>query len=132
MFKKFFVFGLLALVLAACNTTTNEFYETEPGVDLVVINQSDRTLMVGSAFQFTATVTAVGGASPSVNWLISDDTVATINQSGIVMGVSVGSAVVTAVSQYDPEQSATVNLTVIRAPAVDSVVLRQEDFSIRI
>jgi len=131
MFKKFFVLGILALALAACNTTTNEFYQTDPGVELVVINQGDRTVMVGSTFQFTATVTSVGGASAGVNWLISDDSVATINQSGVVTGVSVGPAIVTAVSQYDPGQSATVNLNVIRAPAVDAVELTQSDFSLR-
>jgi uncharacterized protein YjdB len=131
MFKKFFIFGILALTLAACSTTNNQFYENEPGVELVVINQGNRTVMVGSNFQFTATVTAVGGASTGVNWLISDDTVATISQSGVVTGVSVGSAVVTAISQHDPSQLATANLNVIRAPAIDSVELNQSDFNIR-
>jgi trimeric autotransporter adhesin len=132
MFKKIFVFGILALFLAACSTTNNQFYETEPGVELVVINQGTRTVMVGSTFQFTATVTAVGGAATGVNWLIGDDTVATVNQTGTVTGVGVGTTTVTAVSQHDPEQTATVNLTVIRAPAVDSVTLTQDNFALRI
>jgi len=131
MYKKILAFGLLALMLTAC--TTNEFYETvvDPEVQQVVINQGNRTLMVGRTFQFTATVTTVGGADAGVNWLVGDYSLATIDQNGTVTGLSVGTTTVTAVSRHDPEQTTSVTLTIIRAPAVDSVTLNLDELALR-
>lgn len=70
------------------------------------------------------------GASKSVTWSSSNPEVATVDDSGLVKGLSEGEAVITAVSNDDPEIKAELTITVdFPEAAIDAkdVFLRAED-----
>ena len=81
---------------------------TIPAVSEVVINEGDQALSVGDDAQLTVTVTASGGASEDVAWTSSDDTIASVDASGLVTANAVGSADITATSVFDDTISDTV------------------------
>lgn len=66
---------------------------------------------VGDTVQMSASVSP-GGASQAVTWHSSDLAVATVNGSGLVTGVSAGTAVITAYSTVDPTKSDSETVTV--------------------
>lgn len=86
-----------------------------PSVARVIIDQSDQVLGIAEAFQFTATVQAVGGASASVSWQSDDEDVVAVDDRGVVTGISLGSAVVRATSDFDSDKNASVTVTVVAA-----------------
>lgn len=66
---------------------------------------------VGSSTTLTATV-APAGAAQTVTWTSSAPSVASVNASGVVTGVSEGTATITAASTVDPSKTATQSMTV--------------------
>ena len=60
----------------------------------------------------TANVVATGGASTSVTWLSSDSSIATVDANGVVTGVAVGDASITATSDFDSNVSGSVTVVV--------------------
>ena len=100
-------FSLLAmLVVAACTTTA-------PSAILgVSIDQDDFSLQVGTSATLSVTVEATGGASTAVVWSSDDEGVATVDGDGVVTAVALGSAEITATSEFDDTQSDSVTVTV--------------------
>jgi len=91
----------------------------EPVVeDVTIEGDAATTVVVGGSVQLTAVVTVSGGAATTVAWTSSDPSVASVSDEGIVQGLSVGVATVTAVSTVDPNRSAAVTVSVTPAPAV--------------
>ncbi len=79
----------------------------------VVVDPAEVTIAVGDAdVQFTATVTAVSGASEEVTWSSDDPAVALVDADGLVSAVAAGTATITATSVFDAavSGSATVNV----------------------
>lgn len=84
-----------------------------PRVLGVTIDQGDRTIVLGQAFTFTATVTVEGGANTSVVWSTSDAAVASVDiATGEVTAEAPGSATITATSTFDETKSGSVTVTV--------------------
>src|SRR5690606_844533 len=78
------------------------------------------SLTAGATAQLNATVRDAGGstiAAPEVNWHSSNGTVAAVSSSGMLSGVSAGTAVVTAVSGTVGSQAA---ISVSGAPTTGS------------
>ena len=67
---------------------------------------------IGSTLPITATVSAGAGVSTAVDWSSSDNTVATVNASGVVTGVAAGSVTIKARSRANLTVSATAAITV--------------------
>ena len=67
---------------------------------------------IGSTLPITATVTADPGVSTAVDWSSSDNSVATVNASGVVTGVAAGSVTIKARSSANLTVSATTAITV--------------------
>jgi hypothetical protein len=67
---------------------------------------------IGSTLPITATVSAGAGVSTAVDWSSSDNTVATVNASGVVTGVAAGSVTIKARSRANFTVSATAAITV--------------------
>lgn len=63
-------------------------------------------LRTGRQALVTAEITVVGGAGEGIVWTSSNDAVATVNGSGLVTGVSEGSAFIQAASAADPSVTA--------------------------
>ena len=90
-------------------------------VDAVTLSQNEGILNVGKSVTLTATVTPEEiAADTTVTWSSSDETVATVDESGKVTAVATGNATITATAG---EESATCDITVQKAtskPAVSS------------
>ena len=122
------VAALLALmvVLAGCPGPA-----VVPAVTRVTIDQLDQSIVVGGTFTFTAAVVAVGGADPSVTWSSDNEAAATVDATGLVTGVAVGTANITATSVFDTTRFDTVTVTVTApVPAVTSVTINEGDGAI--
>jgi uncharacterized protein YjdB len=79
----------------------------------VAVSPSTLTLQVGQTQQLSATVS--GTTNTAVTWQSSADGIATVSASGLVRGITAGSATVTVRSQADPSRTATVAVTVGQA-----------------
>ena len=90
-------------------------------VDAVTLSQNEGILNVGKSVTLTATVTPEEiAADTTVTWSSSDETVATVDESGKVTAVATGNATITATAG---EESATCDITVQKAtskPAANS------------
>ncbi|MFN2322296.1 MAG: invasin domain 3-containing protein [Trueperaceae bacterium] len=110
--------GLLVVSVSACGGPS-----AEPAVLSVSIDDGGRSVAVGGTLVVSASVDAVGGASQSVAWASSAPSVATVNASGLVAGVAIGQAQVTATSAFDASRSATVAVEVVERSEVLAVTI---------
>ena len=94
--------------------------EAFPNVSCLMLNRNglhvslDATsleMLVGSTEKLTATVTP-WEADGSVTWTTSDETVATVNDRGVVTAHSFGNCTITATAVADPTQSAACEVAV--------------------
>jgi surface protein len=83
---------------------------------LSIDGAATRSLSVGATTQLAVTVTAVGGASSTVAWLSGNPGVASVNSSGLVTAVGIGSTTITATSTFDSSKSASVIVNVVGEP----------------
>ena len=115
--------GLAALVflVAACGGPTTP--TPDPTVNSVTIDGGDRSLAVDETVQLAVTVDVSGGASTDVTWSSDDDTVATVDGSGLVTGVAAGSATITATSDADGSVADTITVTVTDPGAIDTLTI---------
>lgn len=77
----------------------------------VTISPTTASIAVAATRQLTATVAPADAANKAVTWSSSDDTKATVNSSGLVTGVTAGSATITATT-VDGGKTATCAVTV--------------------
>lgn len=77
-----------------------------------VLSQSNLTLTVGGLEQLICTFDPWYSEVTDVTWRSSDDMIATVDQNGVVTGVSAGSCEITVTSVADPTLSATCRVTV--------------------
>ena len=96
-----------------------------PAVDSVTIAGDDSVFVKGT-ITLTAAVFARNGADSTVTWSSSDVNVAIVDSTGVVTGVSAGTATITVTSKFDSSQIASQTITV-PTPAVDSVTIAGMD-----
>lgn len=77
----------------------------------VTLDQSSFTVSVGGNRKLTATVAPASASNQTVNWTTSDATIATVSNTGMVTGVKVGTATITATTA-DGGFTATATATV--------------------
>ena len=85
---------------------------TQP-VTGVTLDRDELSLTVGRTETLTATVTPDNASDKTVTWSSSDETVATVDENGVVTAVGVGSATIT-VTTTDGDHTATCAVTVSR------------------
>jgi uncharacterized protein YjdB len=78
----------------------------------VAVDPATASLGVGATQQLTAIVYPSDADDKSVTWLSSDESVATVNSSGLVTGVAAGSATITCTSNADNTKKDTCGVTV--------------------
>jgi predicted outer membrane repeat protein len=97
-----------------------------PAVLSVAIDPGERSVLVGETLPLSASVVSVGGASESVTWMSHDTGTATVDAAGVVTGLTIGEALITATSVFDPSKSGISLFSVVSvlpgAPARISVV----------
>ncbi|RPA62997.1 DUF3494 domain-containing protein [Shewanella frigidimarina] len=125
--KTYLVFAMLLgfILLAGCNGDNNNDNSNNDnnGVLLtsIAVTPATPSMPLGLKQQFTAMGTYSDGTSSditnSATWSSDDSTVATINASGLAMGVIPGSVAITAslIDSSSNEQSATTTLTITDA-----------------
>ena len=81
-------------------------------VESITLDKTEGILNVGNTVTITATVAPEGATNPAVTWSSSDESVATVDETGKVTAVAVGNATITATSEDDSSVSADYELTV--------------------
>jgi len=93
----------------------NTWYDTNPGTPIVVtgvtVSPAAVTVSANATTQITATVAPSNAANQTVTWSSGNTSVATVNSTGLVTGVSGGTAIITATTQ-DGNKTATSTVTV--------------------
>ena len=67
-------------------------------VNGIILNKTSGRIAVGGTAELIAAVRPSNAADPTVTWTSSDETVATVDQNGVVTGVAEGTAVITVTS----------------------------------
>ena len=97
-----------------------------PPTITVEIDQESPELQVDSTITLTATVNSEGGAggeTGGIAWSTDNPSIADINAStGVVTGVSEGTATITATSTFDSSESDSVEVTVTAVPVEPEVI----------
>lgn len=78
----------------------------------IELDKTEGILNVGNTVTITATVAPEEATNPAVTWSSSDESVATVDETGKVTAVAVGNATITATSKDDSSVSANYELTV--------------------
>ncbi len=78
----------------------------------VALNNMSATISEKDALQLTATVLPFNAKAQEVEWSSSDSSVATVSDTGSVLGVKNGTAVITATVKGYPNVSASCTVTV--------------------
>ena len=99
-------------VLSAYNTALEAQVEVTP-VTGVSVTPAQATIRVGNTTTIKAIVTPDDATEKAVTWTSSDDTVATVDSNGVVTGVKVGTATITATTM-DGSFTATCEVNVER------------------
>lgn len=84
-------------------------------VESVTVAPTQASLKSGEQKQLTATVLPEDAEDKTVTWESSDESIATVDETGLVTAVAVGTATITAKSG---EQQGTCEVTVINRPAL--------------
>ena len=108
--------GKRDLIEVTLNYTVAKISPTITRVPFVAVNSvsvapTTASIVVAATRQLTASALPVEAAQ-NVTWSSATPGVATVNSSGLVTAVSVGSAVITAKSVSDPTKTATSTITV--------------------
>ena len=64
----------------------------------ITVSPSDLDLKIGESSYATATISPSNTTNKNVNWTSNNSSVATVNSNGLIVGVSAGTAVITATS----------------------------------
>jgi uncharacterized protein YjdB len=88
-----------ALILLAFSLGCNGFF-VDPTLTTLTVTPVTPAVVAGSTLQMTATGTYDDGSSKNISgtagWSTSDATIATVNAAGLLSGVAVGTATITA------------------------------------
>src|SRR5688572_26437975 len=91
-------------------------------ISVTVAQPGTNPIEVTGTVQLSATVEVQNGASQAVEWSSSAPGVATVNQSGLVTGVTGGQTTITATSTANRTKTGSVTITV-NPPSVVSVTV---------
>ena len=81
-------------------------------VESITLDKTEGILNVGNTVTITATVAPEEATNPAVTWSSSDESVATVDETGKITAVATGNATITATSEDDSSVSANYELTV--------------------
>ena len=95
----------------------------------IALNQTTATLEVTETITLIATILPENATDKSVEWSSSDETVAVVDENGVVTAISIGEAVITATAADGSNLSASCKVTVAPTLAV-SIELDQTEASV--
>ena len=80
----------------------------------ISLNKTSATVTEGNTLQLTATVLPTNATNRTVTWKSSDEAVATVDSTGLVTAVALGSATITATTTDGSNLNASCNVTVLQ------------------
>ena len=105
---RFVSSALLAAVVYGCSDNTPT---VGPSAGLLRVDPSFAGVDSGTTENLTATL---NGTAVPVTWVSSDASVATVSSTGLVTGIGIGSAAVTATMVGDPAQLRSASISVLK------------------
>ena len=122
-FYNLFVLLLCGVMITACS---KEEDATNINVSGVTLNKNATTILVGGTETLVATVSPDNATNKKVIWTSTDESVATVNVSGVVTGVAEGTATIS-VTTEDGGKTASCTVTVSSTEVnVTDVILDKE------
>lgn len=122
-FYNLFVLLLCGVMITACS---KEEDATDINVSGVTLNKNATTILVGGTETLVATVSPENATNQKVIWTSTDESVATVNVSGVVTGVAEGTATIS-VTTEDGGKTASCTVTVSSTEVnVTDVILDKE------
>lgn len=106
--------------------------ETDPTVaESVTVSPKAATLFMGAteSIELSAVVNPIVLPDRSVTWTSSDESVATVDENGLVTAVAGGTAIITAASTVSPEVTDSAEILVVPQEPLDAVIYGQVAFS---
>ena len=97
----------------------------------ITLSQSSLSLTIGDSQTLTATIQPSNASNKNVTWTSSNQSVATVSQTGMVTAVGVGTCTITCAAVDDSGQTATCSVTVI-PQLVTGITLSQSSLSLPI
>lgn len=88
-----------------------------PNTSSITLSPASAILKVGEQQQLTAEVQPENAANKEVIWAVDNPEIATVNETGLVTAVGIGTVSITATSKDNAEVKATCQITVIATPA---------------
>lgn len=99
-------------------TATCEITITAIEVESITLDKTAETILVGENLTLHATVTPANATEPTVTWTSSDESIAIVDEDGIVTGLAMGKVTITAEAGG---KTATCTLTVTKSTGVDAL-----------
>lgn len=97
------------------------------GVDKVEINQDAVKINVGDSLKLTVTVSPENATYPDITWVSSNTEIATINESGVIVGKKEGTTNVIAIADNISSQECIVEVSSV---PVQSITLNRSNVSL--
>lgn len=110
--KKTIRIAVVCLLLAMLANLLLPAVSAEEALTGISINQT-KNLAVGDAKILVVTAEPAGAALPELTWSSSNDSVATVSETGVVTGVKAGLVTITATAKDNDSISASVDLLVM-------------------
>ena len=88
----------------------------DPAISNVTLSPADVEIELGASVTLYAVVDVVGGADASVTWTSNDPSIATVDESGQVSSVALGTTTIRATSTFDASKYGEATVHVVEEP----------------
>lgn len=110
-------------------TGVPRYLNEEIKVEGISLNETQVTLGLENEITLEATITPENATNKKVTWSSSNTAVATVSENGVVKGLGVGKAIITAAT-LEGNKTATCEITVTPAVAVESIKVDPAEISL--
>lgn len=109
-------------VIEKMQSDINELYKLLESGDVVTVpvtsvtlDKTNENLVIGKSLQLTATIEPQGATNKTVTWSSSNDSIATVSNTGLVSALAEGEVTITCTSNSNPNAIATCTIKSVQA-----------------